>query len=614
MARPFARCDNAAMPDPVPSSEIQRALDGVPTEQRAWMDFLVAHMPESDRTTLSADFLLEHVAWAAQVRHETPVGMEVPEEIFREYVLPYAHLDERRDPWRRPLFERFVETARRAASIEDAARTLNRMVFESHGVTFHATRRPHDNQSPFEVLRWGFASCTGLSILLASAYRAVGLPARVVGTPMWADESGNHSWVEVWDHGEWHFLGASEPGPYDLTWFNDLARRAGPGHGIYAARWSPGTTHFPLFWSPAYEGVPADDVTERYRSVEPTPPHPTRIETAPRRYLCPKVERPIELTGAMDDPQWADVPWTDDFVDIEGHRKPTPRFRTRAKMCWDDEHLYVGALLETPHVWGTLTEKNAILFSDPDFEVFLDPDGDHHHYYELEINALGTIWELYLERPYRDGGPVHRGANLPGLRTAVKVHGTLNDPSDQDEGWSVEVAIPFADLQRFCRGTRCPPEPGDVWRLNMSRVDWLADVVDGGYRKVPRDAHPEDNWVWTPQMAIDMHRPERWGCLEFFGAAPGAVDGRARRDAFWPARERLMEVYEALRALDEPLLDAAALPPRGVPDPSLGELSIERDGDGWIASVPVTLAHRTRHRATITSDGCFAVEPLTEGR
>ena len=601
------------MSQTAPPPEIQRALESVPAEQRAWMEFLVAHMPAADREALDADFLLEHVAYAAKVRCETPVGMEVPEAVFREWVLPYAHLDERRDRWRPLLHERFAETARRAASIEDAARTLNRIVFEELGVTYHGTRRPHDNQSPFEAIEWRFASCTGLSILLASACRAVGLPARVVGTPLWADGSGNHSWVEVWDHGAWHFLGASEPGPYDRTWFNDLARRAGPGHGVFAARWSPGATHFPLFWNPGHHGVPADDVTVRYRAVAPPPPHPTRIVTEPLRYLCPRVARPLEITGGMDDPQWADVPWTDDFVDIEGHRKPTPRFRTRAKLCWDGAHLYVGALLETPHVWGTLTERNSVIFNDPDFEVFLDPDGDHHDYYELEINALGTIWELHLERPYRDGGPVHRGANLPGLRTAVKVHGTLNDPTDQDVGWSVEIAIPFADLSGFCRATACPPRPGDVWRLNMSRVDWLADVADGAYRKVPRDAHPEDNWVWTPQMAIDMHRPERWGCLEFTDAPPETVGERARRDPFWPARERLVEVYAAQRERAAPSLDPADFPVRGVPYPSLGPLSLAAEGGGWRASVPVTAAGAV-FNASITSDGRFTVEPLTAGR
>jgi hypothetical protein len=181
-------------------------------------------------------------------------------------------------------------------------------------------------------------------------------------------------------------------------------------------------------------------------------------------------------------------------------------------MAWDDEYLYVAAYLEDPHVWATITEKNAVIFHDPDFEIFLDPDGDARHYYEFEVNALGTIWELYLERPYRDGGPVHEGHNLDGVRSHVHVHGTLNDPSDVDDGWSVEVGLPWQALVPFARGCSCPPRPGDTWRINFSRVYWHHELRADGYRKLPRS---EENWVWSPQGVIDMHQPERWGVLEF---------------------------------------------------------------------------------------------------
>ncbi|MHC4848876.1 MAG: carbohydrate-binding family 9-like protein, partial [Planctomycetota bacterium] len=145
---------------------------------------------------------------------------------------------------------------------------------------------------------------------------------------------------------------------------------------------------------------------------------------------------------------------------------------------------------------------------------------------------------LWLEKPYRDGGPVHRGHNLEGVRYAVAVDGTLNDPRDTDKGWSVEIAFPWAALRKFAGEQACPPRDGDQWRINFSRVHWLADIIDGEYRKVPREAHAEDNWVWTPQDAIDMHRPEKWGYVEF------ATQAREpRRDGTWPARELLMELY-----------------------------------------------------------------------
>lgn len=499
------------------AAELRAALDAFSGREREWMRFLIAHMPASDARSMRSALLIENVRYAAEVRDEVPTSMPVPEEIFREYVLPYAHLDEERSAWRQSIFDEVQEGARRSASIEDAVRFLDRGVYDLFNVTYHPTERPHDNMSPAESLACGYASCTGLSILVASMCRAVGIPARVVGTPLWSDRSGNHSWVEVWDHGSWHFFGATEPGPYDGAWFNDVARATATtdGYGIYAARWSRSATHFPLAWDPSRTDVAADDVNARYAEVGPPPAHPTRIVIEPRRYVCPRASAPIQVTGRMDDPQWAGVPWTEDFIDIEGHRKPTPRFRTRARMCWDDTYFYVGAQLDDPHVYAALTEKNSIIFNDPDFELFIDPDGDCQHYYELEINALGTIWELYLERPYRDGGPIHRGHNLDGLVTAVHVDGTLNDPSDVDTGWTVEIAIPWAGLAQFARTTACPPQDGDAWRVNFSRVHWLLDVLGDRYVKVPREAHPEDNWVWSPQDAIDMHRPEKWGYVEF---------------------------------------------------------------------------------------------------
>ncbi|MDJ0975677.1 MAG: sugar-binding protein [Planctomycetota bacterium] len=585
--------------------ELESALAGLEGREQDWLRFLIAYMPDHDARTLDRHFLGENVALAAEVRDQVPASMRVPEEIFREYVLPYAHLDERRDAWRPLFFEHFAETARRSASIEDAVSTMNRLIYEDMGVTYHATKRPFDNMNPLESIEWQFASCTGLSILLASCCRAVGIPARVVGTPRWADGSGNHTWVEIWDHGAWKFIGATEPGPFGLTWFNDAAREtaAADSHGIFAARWSDGDTRFPLAWAPEKTSVAADDVGARYADIPPTPRDATRIVTEPRRYVCPKLRAPLELTGRMDDPQWDAVPWTEAFVDIEGHRKPAPRFATRAKLCWDDTYLYVGAVLEDPHVFGTLTEKNAILFNDPDFEVFIDPDGDNHYYYELEINALGTIWELYLERPYRDGGPIHRGHNLEGVVTAVHVDGTLNDPSDIDRGWSVEIAIPWSSLAQFAKHTACPPAPGDRWRVNFSRVHWLLDVTADGYRKVPRDAHPEDNWVWSPQEAVDMHRPERWGYVTFSADAPGVAPVEAEADPTWPARERLMAVYYELRDHDGELPTADQFRFPGVAPETLGSLSIEADDAGWSARLPVTLPDGSTRVVAVDHEG-----------
>lgn len=270
------------------------------------------------------------------------------------------------------------------------------------------------------------------------------------------------------------------------------------------------------------------------------------MSAIPRGYVCYRADAPLEIDGRLDKPSWRRAPWTEDFVDIEGDLKPVPPLRTRAKMLWDDKFLYIGAELEEPHVWATLTEHDSVIFQDPDFEVFIDPDGDNHDYYEIEINALNTEWDLRLPKPYRDGGPPLDEWEIPGFRSAVCIDGTLNDPSDTDVGWTVEMAIPWEALGEYAR-CPCPPRHGDQWRMGFSRVEWHVDIVESGYAKVP--GLPEENWVWSPQGVIDMHRPETWGYVQFSTSEPG-TDAFAR-DPAEPVRMYLMSVYHAQRAYKE---------------------------------------------------------------
>lgn len=261
----------------------------------------------------------------------------------------------------------------------------------------------------------------------------------------------------------------------------------------------------------------------------------------PRGYVCYRTKSPIVIDGKMDDEEWSHAGWSDRFVDIEGPSRPQPRFKTRMKMLWDDKYLYVAAYLEEPHVWGTLTKKNSVIFYDNDFEVFIDPDGDHHNYYEFEINPLNTIWELTLGKPYRDGGPAKLGTNLKELQSAVHIDGTFNDPSDTDKGWSVEIAFPWKGLAAYRGKQNSPPKNGDQWRINFSRVEWVHDIIHGKYRKIGKPARAEDNWVWSPQGLINMHCPERWGYLQFSTDKPGTT--HFRPDPTLPARDMLMGIY-----------------------------------------------------------------------
>jgi hypothetical protein len=223
----------------------------------------------------------------------------------------------------------------------------------------------------------------------------------------------------------------------------------------------------------------------------------------PKRYECMKADKPIDVDGKLDDKDWAKAPWTDAFIDIEGADKPAPKYRTRAKLLWDDHYLYIAAQMEEPDVEAKLTKHDSIIFRDNDFEMFLKPLATESGYFEFEINALNTGWDLFLNKPYREGGKADSSWDSVGLKTAVTVQGTLNNPEDKDKGWTVEIAMPWAG---FDTRQQVPvPKVGTEWRINLSRVEWIA-------------GHPrEDNWVWSPQGVINMHVPDRWGYLEFVG-------------------------------------------------------------------------------------------------
>ena len=247
-----------------------------------------------------------------------------------------------------------------------------------------------------------------------------------------------------------------------------------------------------------------------------------------RHYVCKRVSRALDLGPGRVDPLWDELPWSEPFVDITGNDDLRPRFATRIRMAWDDDCLYVQGNLEEPHVWGTITRDNDVMFMDNNFEIFIDPDCDGLNYYEFEMNALGSVWELSLPKPYGAGGEPRLGCNIDGLIRRVRIDGTLNDPRDTDRGWRPEIAIPWSGLAEYHRGGHCPPRPGDRWRVNFSRVEWRHEIVDGKYVRIPphgtpvagsldpqQQEHPEDNWVWSPQGAVNMHLPERWGEVRF---------------------------------------------------------------------------------------------------
>jgi hypothetical protein len=261
--------------------QLEAAVTRVPLAQREGVLFLIANMPQDDLASLSADFLVANVTNAYAVMDEVPWGHSVPSEVFLNNILPYAVVNERRDAWRADFRARFLPVVRDCTTPAQAAARLNQKVFGTFGV-YYSPERLKPDQSPYESIEYKKASCTGLSILLIAACRSVGVPARFAGTPLWADGSGNHSWVEVWSSDGWHFTGAAEPSgdALDQSWFirrASEARRDDPQQAIYAASFRRTPLHFPMVWAPSNRLVSAVNVTDRYTRGSTPAPDGTRL-------------------------------------------------------------------------------------------------------------------------------------------------------------------------------------------------------------------------------------------------------------------------------------------------------------------------------------------------
>ena len=241
----------------------------------------------------------------------------------------------------------------------------------------------------------------------------------------------------------------------------------------------------------------------------------SKEEIIPKTYVAHKTSELINIDGKADEDSWKKSKWSTNFIDIEGVK--TPKYQTNVKMLWDENYFYILAKIEEPHVWADIKQRDAIIFYNNDFEVFIDPDGDTHNYYELEINALNTAWDLFITKPYRElNNPILNDWNYTGLKSAINIDGTLNNHSDTDKNWTLEIAIPFKDLRTAYKQDNVPRDK--FWRVNFSRVNWQHDIIDGKYsrKKDKNDKYlHEYNWVWSPQGVINMHAPEKWGYVYF---------------------------------------------------------------------------------------------------
>jgi len=284
-------------------SNLEPLLLATPPAQREGMAFLFENMPEPDLPTIDAGLLSTNTALAYAAMASAPWAKQIPAEVFLNDILPYACANETRDLWRPKLRELSLPLIEDCKTPGEAARRLNERLFPLVNVKYNTKRRRPD-QSPLETMESGMATCTGLSVLLADACRAVGVPARIVGTPLWANMRGNHTWVEIWD-GDWHFLGAAEPDPagLDRGWFvhdASQAKRDEPRHAIYATSFRKTGLPFPMVWARNIRWVPAVNVTDRYT------PKASPAKDGKTRLLVKVLDRPagrrvkayVHLTGA----------------------------------------------------------------------------------------------------------------------------------------------------------------------------------------------------------------------------------------------------------------------------------------------------------------------------
>ncbi|MFA6111801.1 MAG: carbohydrate-binding family 9-like protein [Candidatus Latescibacterota bacterium] len=256
-----------------------------------------------------------------------------------------------------------------------------------------------------------------------------------------------------------------------------------------------------------------------------------------RHYEAVRLDNPIVVDGALDDAAWEKVPWTDTYI-LYGTLTGVPVTPTRAKIAWDAENLYLGVEATDQDIWSSYTAHDSNLWEEDVVEMFIDPEGDAQGYLEFEISPRNVVLDLWVEKPlFSQGGPSHFEWNALGLRTAVRLDGTLGgktrtapERQDTDTGWSMELALPWADVAIVSGVMSLPPRQGDTWRINVMRYD---------YRRTSR----EELSQWSPSAASGAwHEPKEYGYVTFV-APSTAVESSSwgQVKALWRAAGGIVE-------------------------------------------------------------------------
>ncbi len=227
-----------------------------------------------------------------------------------------------------------------------------------------------------------------------------------------------------------------------------------------------------------------------------------KAEEARRTYYIKKTREKIIIDGRLNESSWRRAKIIKGFTRFLAPTK-TPTYQTQARMLWDDKNLYIAFECEDPDIWSPKMERDGPLWKGEVVEVYIDPDGDGKNYKEIEVNPLNQVIDLNIPfaKDGRPGIPWKEGSkwNAQGLKTAVKVEGTVNNRQDRDKKWTVEIAIP---LINFTTAPNIPPQPGDRWRLQLYRIDRSSTL---------KESKELSSWSPTPTF----HVPENFGEIIF---------------------------------------------------------------------------------------------------
>ena len=216
-----------------------------------------------------------------------------------------------------------------------------------------------------------------------------------------------------------------------------------------------------------------------------------------RHYVVKRTPYPVQVDGVVNEAAWKAC----EPIRLNAAREgESVSQSTVARLMWDDRYLYMSFECEDSNIWSTMTVRDLPIYNEEVVEVFINADGDRETYLELEVNPLNTLWDGFIVNT-ETGRKGLLAWNSLGIRRAVFVDGSLNNPSDKDGNWSVELALPLEDV---VTGAHSPAQAGDRWRVNLYRID----LPDGpGVRG--------EYYSWSPISGRTFHDPDRFGEIEF---------------------------------------------------------------------------------------------------